>query len=218
MQLRPLPAHSPLMNVWRDRLHRWFAPLARRTPLSPNAVTILALLINAAAAVLLACGRLQPFWFLAGTALLIVGGLADAFDGIVARVKGLESRFGDFLDHCADRLSDVLLVSGWCVGSGVAPLLTIAAVIAVSMNGYVGTQLEATWREREYKTIGRGEFVLALVVYPLVSFILADNGWTATRVGPLAIPDLLAILMIVFAAAGIVQRVRLAAAMEKSQS
>lgn len=207
-----------LMNVWRDRLQRWFAPLARKSPLSPNGVTILALLINITAATALAAGRDRPVFFLAGIALLIVGGLADAFDGIVARVKGLESRFGDFLDHCADRLSDVCLVSGWCIGSAVHPLLTIVAIIAVSMNGYVGTQLEATWREREYGTIGRGEFVLALVVYPLVSYILADNGWSDRGVAALSIADLLALLMIAFAAAGIVQRVRLAARLEKSQS
>jgi archaetidylinositol phosphate synthase len=206
------------MNVWRDRLHRWFAPLARRTPLSPNAVTVIALLINLAAAACLAAGRRDPRLFLVAIVLLTIGGLADAFDGIIARVKGLATRFGDFLDHCADRLSDISMAAGWCYGSGVHPLLTIAAVIAVAMNGYVGTQLEATWREREYATIGRGEFVLALVVYPLVSFILADNGWTGTRVGPLSIPDLLALLMITFAAAGIVQRVRLAAALEKSQT
>jgi archaetidylinositol phosphate synthase len=206
------------MNVWRDRLHRWFAPLARRTPLSPNAVTVIALLINLAAAAALVRAAQRPVLFLVAIALLTVGGLADAFDGIIARVKGLESRFGDFLDHCADRLSDICLVSGWCIGSGVDPLVTIAAIVAVAMNGYTGTQLEATWHEREYQTIGRGEFVLALVVYPLVSFILADNGWSGITIGPFTIPDLLALLMIVFAAAGIVQRVRLAASLEKPKT
>jgi archaetidylinositol phosphate synthase len=202
------------MNVWRDRLHRWFSPLARRVPLSPNAVTVLALLVNIGAAYALASGLTRPRMFLIGMVLLIVGGLADALDGIIARVKGLETDFGDFLDHCADRLSDVLLACGWCIGSGVAHWITLAVAIAVLMNGYVGTQLEASWHARDYATIGRGEFVLALVVYPTVSYILADNGWTGAVADPFSVADLLALLMIVMAALGIVQRIRLAATLE----
>jgi hypothetical protein len=40
------------MQVWRERLPRWFAPLARHCPLSPNAISLLGLLINTAAAAL----------------------------------------------------------------------------------------------------------------------------------------------------------------------
>ena len=38
------------MNVWRDRLHRWLSPLARRCPLSPNTITLIALALNAVGA------------------------------------------------------------------------------------------------------------------------------------------------------------------------
>src|SRR5688500_2653590 len=82
------------MNVWRDRFQRWFGPLARRSPLSPNAITLLALAINVCGAVLLY--RRQ---FLLAILLIAVGGLADLLDGLVARVQEKTSRFGDFLDH-----------------------------------------------------------------------------------------------------------------------
>lgn len=193
------------MNVWRDRFHRWFAPLAARCPLSPNAITLLALALNVAAAVLLYRRR-----FLEAMVLLIIGGLADAFDGIVARVQNKTSRFGDFLDHFADRVSDTLLLTGWLLGSGVRIEIALAAVIAVLLNGYIGTQLEATWHEREYETVGRGEFVLALVVFPIVSFILFDNGWNALTAGGLRITEWMALLLIAGAAAGIGQRLALA--------
>src|SRR5688572_13539329 len=102
------------MQVWRDRLQRWFAPIARRCPLSPNAISLVALALNATAAVLLYRRE-----FLLAIVFLVVGGLADAFDGIVARVQNKASRFGDFLDHFADRVSDVFLLTGWLLGSGV---------------------------------------------------------------------------------------------------
>jgi phosphatidylglycerophosphate synthase len=199
------------MHPWRDRLSRWFSPLARGCPLSPNTITILALLLNVAAAALLA-----RRWFPMAIILIVFAGLADAFDGIVARVQGKETRFGDFLDHFADRVSDTLLTAGWAVGSGVRESLVVAAVIVTMLNGYVGTQIEATFRERNYESIGRGEFVLALIIFPLVSYILFRNGWDSTRVGGLTIAEWLAVVLIAFAILAIGQRLALARRLERS--
>jgi phosphatidylglycerophosphate synthase len=200
------------MNPWRERLFRWFAPLARRCPLSPNAITILALLLNVLAAALLYSRH-----FVLAIVLLAIGGLADAFDGIVARVQSKTSAYGDFLDHFADRVSDVLLVTGWLLGNRVRLEITIAAVIAVLLNGYVGTQIEATWHVRNYDAVGRGEFVLALVVYPLISHILDTNGWQFLAPGGLAIAEWLALLLLLFAILGIAQRFALAWRLERSK-
>jgi archaetidylinositol phosphate synthase len=196
--------------VWRDRLWRWFSPLARRCPLSPNAVTLLAAGLNVIAAALL-----YRRYFLVAVVFLGIGGLADAFDGIVARVQDRVSKYGDFLDHFADRVSDVLIAAGWLLGSGVRAEITIAAVIAVLLNGYAGTQLEATWHQRNYEGVGRGEFVLALVVYPIVSFILVNNGWEALAAGGLKIAEWMALAMIGAAILGIVQRFGIASRLER---
>ena len=200
------------MNPWRDRLHRWFAPAARRCPLSPNAVTILALLINVFAAWLLYERR-----FLFALGFIAVGGLADAFDGIVARVQEKSSRYGDFLDHFCDRLSDLLLVIGWLLGNRVRVEIAMAVVLAVMLNGYIGTQIEATWRERNYDSLGRGEFVLALIVFPIVSHILADNGWDAITPYTLRIVEWMSLLLLVFAILGIVQRFALASRLDRGR-
>ena len=189
------------MNVWRDRLQRWFSPIARACPLSPNAVTILALLLQLGAATCLYRGA-----FLFAIPLVVIGGLADAFDGIVARVQQKESRFGDFLDHFADRVADLALAAGWMIGSGVREEIALPVLIAIALNGYIGTQIEATWKVREYDSIGRGEFVLALIVYPLVSHILASNGWSGIRGAGLTIAEWLAVAMALFAVLGIAQR------------
>jgi phosphatidylglycerophosphate synthase len=198
------------MNIWRDRLHRWFAPMAQRCPLSPNAITLLALALN-----VIAAGLLYKRQFIVAIVLLAVGGLADAFDGIVARVQGKSSTYGDFLDHFADRVSDVLLATGWLLGNGVRAEITIAVVIGVLLNGYIGTQIEASWHERNYDSVGRGEFVLALVVYPLVSYILARNGWDGLAPASFTIPEWMSFLLLAFAVLGIVQRFALAARLER---
>lgn len=198
------------MNVWRDRLNRWLAPVARRFPLPPNAISLLALLLNVAAAACLA-RRL----FLAAIVPIAVGGLLDALDGAVARAQNKSSRFGDFLDHCLDRIADTLVAAAWMAGSGVRPLLLVAAVIAVMMNGYTGTQLEATFGRREYETIGRAQFVLALIVFPLVSHLLFASGWERNAFASLTIAEWMTLLLVAFAVLGIVQRFALARRLDR---
>ncbi len=202
--------YNHAMNVWRDRLHRWLAPLARRCPLSPNSVSILALALNAGAAWLFYTRQFIP-----AIAVLIVGGLADAFDGIVARVQAKESRYGDFLDHFLDRVSDLLIVAGWLLGNRVRIEIATLVMIGVMLNGYIGTQIEATWRERNYDSVGRGEFILALIVYPIVSHMLDDNGWSTLAPGGLTIAEWMSLLLVLGAVIGIVQRLQLAARLER---
>lgn len=204
------------MHPWRARLERWFTPFARQTSLPPNAITIIALLLNVAGAAAMARGAAHPWLFLAAIPLIAVAGFADAIDGIVARVRDRVTPFGDFLDHCADRLSDALLATAWLVGSGVRQSLAIAAIISIMMNGYVGTQIEATYRQRSYDSVGRGEFVLALIVFPIVSYILYTNGWESVRFLSLSIAEWLAVLLIAFALIGIVQRFALARRLARS--
>ncbi|HEY0139823.1 MAG TPA: CDP-alcohol phosphatidyltransferase family protein [Thermoanaerobaculia bacterium] len=199
------------MHVWRERFSRWFSPLARHSPLSPNAITVLALAINMVAAYLL-YSRL----FVPAIVCITIGGLADAFDGIVARVQEKTSRYGDFLDHFCDRVSDLLLIAGWLLGNAVRIEIVLATTLAVMLNGYIGTQIEATWRERNYESVGRGEFLLGLVVYPIVSHILFTNGWHTIQLATLTIAEWMACLLAVFALLGIGQRFGLARRLERS--
>ena len=114
-------------------------------------------------------------------------------------------------------MSDTAVAAGWMIGTGVDQVLILAGVFVVMLNGYVGTQLEATWHERTYEGVGRGEFVLALIVYPIISYILAANGWLELRYGPLSIPGWLTVALIASAALAIVQRFFFAARLERTR-
>ena len=122
------------MHVWRERLHQWFLPLATRCPLSPNAITMIALGLSLIAAATFYAASRQPWLFLGGMAVVILAGLADAFDGIVARVQHRESLYGDFLDHFADRVADTMLAAGWMLGNGVRKELAIGGIVAIMHN------------------------------------------------------------------------------------
>ncbi|HUR80760.1 MAG TPA: CDP-alcohol phosphatidyltransferase family protein [Thermoanaerobaculia bacterium] len=200
------------MNPWRDRLHRWLAPLARRCPLSPNGVTLVALALNAVAAWLFYERR-----FLIALGFVAAGGMADAFDGVVARVQEKTSAFGDFLDHFCDRVSDLLIVCGWLLGNGVRVEIAMSVLLAVMLNGYIGTQIEATWRERDYESVGRGEFVLGMILFPIVSYILFSNGWEQLAPGGLLIAEWMSLLLLAFALLGIAQRFAIASRLHRGR-
>lgn len=198
------------MHVWRERLGRWFGPIALRIPFSPNTISVVALIFIATAAWMISQGLHQPRLFLWALPLVFLGGLLDAIDGIVARVQNRQSRFGDFLDHCLDRVSDTLLTVGWGFGTGVRTEILLASVLTVFFNGYVGTQLEATFGSRTYEGTGRGEFVMALFIFPTAAFVLSASGLLSVRMAGLSIPEWMTLVLTAFAVHGIIQRFRLA--------
>ncbi|HVT04042.1 MAG TPA: CDP-alcohol phosphatidyltransferase family protein [Thermoanaerobaculia bacterium] len=199
-----------MANLWRERLNRWIEPVAKRCPFSPNTISAAALALNLCAAFLLWGGGVEARLFLVAGGVIALGGLLDGLDGAVARAQKKESPLGDFLDHLFDRISDAALVAGWTLGSGVRPPIALAALIAVTVDGYIGTQVEASFGHRTYEGTGRGEFVLALLVFPLVAYSLARAELLYVPFGGLSAPEWLTVAIAIVALLGIVQRFRIA--------
>ncbi len=75
--------------------------------LMPNTMTILGLLGNIAGGLLLARGQM----FLGGIIILLMGPV-DALDGTMARLKGMPTKFGGFVDSVTDRYSELFIFGG----------------------------------------------------------------------------------------------------------
>jgi CDP-diacylglycerol--glycerol-3-phosphate 3-phosphatidyltransferase len=98
----------------------------------PNVLTFLGLLINVAAAWLLAVGQFR--W--AGV-VIIGAGLFDMVDGRVARETNRVTRFGGFFDSVLDRYSDLGLLVGLLVWYGSINRSSYVVLTAVAMMGCV---------------------------------------------------------------------------------
>ena len=72
---------------------------------NPNFFTLLGFFATLAASFLI----IKGFWLLSGLAI-ILSGLFDLFDGVVARRLQKVTAFGGFLDSVLDRYSDLLLL------------------------------------------------------------------------------------------------------------
>jgi CDP-diacylglycerol--glycerol-3-phosphate 3-phosphatidyltransferase len=102
------------------------------TRIHPNVLTFIGLVINAAAAALLASGQ----FVLAG--VVIVGaGLFDMLDGRVARETNRVTRFGGFFDSVLDRYSDLVLLMGLLVYYASINRYFYVVLTAVVMTGSV---------------------------------------------------------------------------------
>ncbi len=147
-------------------------PVVRRlavTPLTPNMITWLGLLINVAAAVLIATGHA----FAAGFVVLAAG-LCDTLDGALARLTGRVSRFGAVLDATLDRLSEAALLlailfvylRGGQVGEGMLVGLALVGALLVS---YLRARTEAMGIEGRVGLFTRPERVVVLALGLLLS-------------------------------------------------
>lgn len=77
--------------------------IAKRIPLSPNALSIIGFLITTVAALTITIN------IRIGGILILVGAIFDFFDGIVARTQDRVTQFGAFLDSVLDRYADAFL-------------------------------------------------------------------------------------------------------------
>ena len=73
----------------------------------PNTMTILGLVGNAIGAVFLATGQMTI-----GGLIILAMGPVDALDGTMARLRGMPTDFGAFVDSVTDRYSELVIFGG----------------------------------------------------------------------------------------------------------
>src|SRR5579871_1099545 len=139
----------------------------------PNVLTAIGLLINVAAAALLAVGSFR--W--AG-AVIIGAGLFDMVDGRVARETNRVTRFGGFFDSVLDRYSDLALLVGLLVWYGSINrwgyvVLTAIVMTASVMVSYVRARAENTIPTCKVGFMERPERVVLLIIGALFDHMAA---------------------------------------------
>jgi len=128
-----------------DRLDGWLEsalPFLFRRAVNPNALTVAGTLVSLAAGAAFALG-----YFGWGAIGILVGGVFDLVDGVIARKHGSATAFGAFLDSTLDRLADMAILLGIMVhyaaqGDAGTVLLGGIASIASVMTAYAKARAE----------------------------------------------------------------------------
>jgi CDP-diacylglycerol--glycerol-3-phosphate 3-phosphatidyltransferase len=150
-------------------------------------VTVAGMCFAIATAVVIGTGYLYI-----GIALLIVGGLMDTLDGVVAKVAGATSPRGAFFDSVADRVSDAFIFGGvtWYLLGKADPRAAIIPVAILGVSGVIsytrakaeslGFSARGGLMERAERLILLGlALLMHMIMVPLLVVLLLLTGVTA---------------------------------------
>ena len=166
-----------------DRLLDPFVAGAKRLGLTPDAVSVLALLTAVGAGAAFAFAAELRLLYLLGAFLVLWNGIFDLLDGALARELDSQSDAGDLLDHVLDRYADILIISGLAAGVG-QYALGLAAITGVLMTSYLGTQAQAVGLDRVYGgLLGRADRLALIGVVATVAAVVDATALGLTAVG-----------------------------------
>lgn len=155
-----------LTDAMRLRVKGILDPIAaflNRLGLMPNTMTLLGLLGNMVAAYFLWRGNMT----IGGLIILAVGPI-DALDGAMARLRGMPTQFGAFVDSVTDRYSDLLMLGGLLMfyagqANQLAVGLAYAAAVGTVLVSYTRARAQSLGIETKIGMLSRLERYIVLV-------------------------------------------------------
>jgi len=137
-----------MLKVLRPALGRILTPVGQllaRTPVTPNALTIIGTIgMSAGALTLFPTGHL-----FVGVVVCTCFVLTDMLDGTLARIKGTTGKYGAFLDSTMDRVADASVFAGlaiWFVLGGhdkVLAAVSLFCLVSGSLVSYAKARAES---------------------------------------------------------------------------
>jgi phosphatidylinositol phosphate synthase len=166
-----------------DFLLHWFmwaiqptVSLSLRLGLGPDFYNYAGLALGAASGALIAAGELE--W--AGWAI-VLGGLADVLDGRIARLTGVASDYGDFIDSTFDRFVEAFIFLGfalWLRADGRGAPLAAAALAGSFLVSYARARGEVRGVECSGGLMQRGERLLIVLLACFLDRVAGTRfGW-----------------------------------------
>ena len=145
-------------------------PLAEKIPFSPNSLTIIGFLTTVLAAFII------PYNIRLGGVAILIGGLFDMFDGIVARAGGKTTKFGAFLDSVLDRYSDaaLFLAVAWYLaekGDHTGAFLSLGTLVGAFLISYTRARAEGLGESCHTGIMERPERIILLIFAALTGWI-----------------------------------------------
>ena len=133
---------SKLKEKFEATISKAVKPLAS-LGVTPNQLTVLGLLVSLFAALNFLTWQINKERLLAGSIFILVSGIIDAIDGVLARSTGKVTKFGGFFDSVTDRYSDAAVLSGIILGELCNPFIGLATLVGTLMVSYTRSRAEA---------------------------------------------------------------------------
>jgi phosphatidylglycerophosphate synthase len=119
------PDSNTLVRRWLSLTYD-VARLPARARVSPDLLTLSAVVVSCGAAGLAAVG---DRWLVLAAAVVVFAGLLDNVDGAVAVLTGRSTRWGAVLDSAADRVSDLAYVAALWLAGAPGPVCVVGGAL-----------------------------------------------------------------------------------------
>ncbi|MGA2671204.1 MAG: CDP-alcohol phosphatidyltransferase family protein [Dehalococcoidia bacterium] len=172
-----------LTDIRRNLAYRITNPLVRilsKSGITPNALTIINLVLNIAAAYVIATNHL-----ILGGVLVLVSGLFDLLDGALARFTKQTTKFGAILDSTVDRISEAATLCGlliWYIpqeGASLKIVLIFIVLIGSFLVSYVRARAEGLGWQCQVGLFTRAERVIVLAIGLIIGRIWVHSVFVA---------------------------------------
>lgn len=158
-------------QTWQESFIRILSPLIgflSQRGFSPTFFTIAGLIVTVFGAAAIMAGYVRP----AGI-LILLGGLCDTLDGLIARTTGQASRFGALLDSSVDRYSEFITYLGLAAHFiGLEDYATLTCVLLALcgsfMVSYIRARAESLGFETKIGLLQRPERIVLIGLGALV--------------------------------------------------
>ncbi len=152
-------------------LDKPLTPVIKKIPQNPNALTIIGFVVTVIAAFTI------PYNLKIGGLLVLLGGLFDVLDGVVARVNNKATRFGAFLDSVLDRYSDAFLFLSiaWYLGAKgdhIGAFLSLGTLVGAFLISYARARAEGLGESCHTGIMERPERLILLIFALLTEWLV----------------------------------------------
>lgn len=146
-------------------------PVLKKIRIHPNILTVTGFLITVLAALVI------PYNIRLGGLLILVGGLFDMLDGIMARINNKTTRFGAFLDSVLDRYSDAFLflsIAWYLGGKGdhTGVFLSLGTLVGAFLISYARARAEGLGETGHTGIMERPERLMFLIFATLTGWLV----------------------------------------------
>jgi len=151
-------------------LDKPLGPFAKKIAIHPNVLTVAGFVITVMAALVI------PVHLRLGGVLILLGGICDLGDGILARTNDRMSKFGAFLDSLLDRYSDsfLFLSIAWYfgrMGNFMGASLSIGAMVGAFLVSYARARGEGLGIQSQVGIMERPERIILLIIATLTGWL-----------------------------------------------
>ncbi len=191
-----------VLNKYRKQADRVLIPLSKPfLYFHPDTLTWFAFISSMVAGFLFFMAGVSHNYLFLAFLFVLLNAFFDAMDGKIAKLKGIASARGDFLDHVLDRYADMFMLGGIAFSVYCNLGIGVIAMMGVIFASYMGTQAHAVGAGRDYGGIlGRADRLVLLMLFSLIQYFSEIYGFVPVIAGYET--TFLELMMIWFAVAG----------------